>query len=228
MSAPLGIERIDASNLSERVLARVRDQIIGGALPSGKWLRLADLAHELGTSITPVRSALARLESQGLVEVAKARGYRVIPPTAADIADAYLIVRFLSGELGARAARMADTPFVERCRELAQTVERAASASPAEDIDAANWKFHRTINAQAGAPRLRRVLRTVTRSVPHDFHRIVPGWTPVAIDHHSELVEALAAGDAGRARAVAENHVALGCAQLLDHLARLQTGKVPT
>src|SRR5271163_3485470 len=99
MKARLGVTRIDSSTLSKRVLVQLRDRIIGGAVAGETWLRLADLADELGTSITPVRTALAELETQGLVAVAKARGYRVVPPTDADIRDAYLVIGFLSGEL---------------------------------------------------------------------------------------------------------------------------------
>jgi DNA-binding GntR family transcriptional regulator len=218
MKTRLGVLPVDSSSLSRRVLAQLRDRIIGGAVPSGTWLRLADLASELGTSITPVRSALAELETQGLVDVAKARGYRVIPPTDADIRDAYLVVGFLSGELSARAAAQADDAFVEHVKALARAVVVASRSGSAAEVDAANWAFHRTINLRAGAPRLARLLRGVTHSVPHDFHRIVGGWTNVAIKHHRELVRALAARDPVQAREVALKHVALGCTHLLRHL----------
>lgn len=219
MSTRIGVLRVDSSSLSKRVLVQLRDRIIGGAVPGGTWLRLADLASELGTSITPVRSALAELETQGLVDVAKARGYRVVPPTDADIRDAYLVVGFLSGELCARAAVKADDAFVKRVRQLERTVEAAERSGSGVEVDAANWEFHRAINLQAGAPRLGRLLRGVTHSVPHDFHRIAGGWTVIAIKHHRELVRALAARDPERARTAAENHIALGCAHLLRHLA---------
>ncbi|GAC1571161.1 MAG: GntR family transcriptional regulator [Candidatus Elarobacter sp.] len=222
MNARVDTLRVDSSSLSKRVLVRLRDRIIAGAVPAGTWLRLADLARELGTSITPVRAALAELETQGLVEVAKARGYRVVPPSDADIRDAYLIAGFISGELSARAASRADDTFVARVRELQRGVELAARSGSGEELDAANWAFHRTINQHAPSPRLDRLLRAVIRSVPHQFHSIVSGWTGIAIKHHRELVRALAAKDPVRARAVAEKHVALGCTQLLHHLAEVR------
>ncbi|HMD01488.1 MAG TPA: GntR family transcriptional regulator [Candidatus Baltobacteraceae bacterium] len=219
MKAKLGVLPVDSSSLSKRVLVQLRDRIIGGAVQGGTWLKLADLANELGTSITPVRTALAELETQGLVDVAKARGYRVVPPTEADIRDAYLVIGFLSGELSARAAAGADDAFVEQMRKLEGAVVAAYRSASFEDVDLANWEFHRAISHRAGAPRLSRLLRGVTHSVPHDFHGIVSGWTEIALKHHREIVRAIAARDPVRARAIAEQHVAEGCTHLIRHLA---------
>ncbi len=225
MKARLGVTRIDSSTLSKRVLVQLRDRIIGGAVQGDTWLRLADLADELGTSITPVRTALAELETQGLVAVAKARGYRVVPPTDADIRDAYLVIGFLSGELSARAAARADDAFVEHLVRLDKAVVAADRSGSSEAVDAANWEFHRWINLRAGAPRLALELRSLTHSVPHDFHGIVSGWTELAIKHHRKIVAAIADRDPVAARAAAEKHVELGRTYLLQHLADLRKAK---
>ncbi len=214
------IGAIDASPLSRRVLSRIRDRILAGALPRGIWLRLADLAAELGTSITPVRIALSRLEQQGLVEVAKARGFRVIAPTRRDVADAYLITAFLSGELTARAARAASEQIIERCESMQAHMVEVADGKQPGDVDALNWEFHRAIHLAAESPRASSTLRAVTRSVPHDFHRLVPGWTEVALVHHRLILDALRQRDPERARRAAELHVSLGCERLVEHLAR--------
>lgn len=220
MSALGSVGTIDASPLSQRVLARIRDRILAGALPHGVWLRLVDLATEVGTSVTPVRAALSTLEEQGLVEVAKARGFRVVPPSRRDVIDAYLITAFISGELTARAAKTMSPKVLAECESLHDRMSSISRGKHTGDVDALNWEFHRTIHMAAGSPRAGMTLRAVTRSVPHDFHRLVPDWTKTAMMHHKEILSALRSGDAQKARAAAEEHVTLGCERLVKHLER--------
>ncbi|TAM60845.1 GntR family transcriptional regulator [bacterium] len=210
----------EASSLSVRTLTHLRDLIIAGRLAPLTWLRMADLAGGLGTSITPVRSALLALEREGLVEIAKARGVRVIPMTRADIRDAYLVHEFLCGELAARAALTIDQPSLQACQQLQRRMERALTQRSGETIDALNWEFHRLINRCAHSPRLSRMLRQVTRSVPHAFHRLVPGWSKKAMPHHRALLAALASGSTEAARTTAKLHVRVGCELLLARLER--------
>ncbi|TAM76972.1 GntR family transcriptional regulator [bacterium] len=215
---PLPLDR--ASSLSVRTLTHLRDLIIAGRILPMTWLRMADIAGGLGTSITPVRSALLALEREGLVEIAKARGVRVIPMTRADIRDAYLMHEFLCGEMAARAALTIDEPLLQACRALQRRMERALTQRSSETIDGLNWEFHRVINGCAHSPRLARMLRQVTRSVPHAFHRLVPGWSRKAMPHHRALIEALASGSAEAARTTAQLHVRVGCELLLVRLER--------
>ena len=221
MSALGTVGSIDASPLSQRVLSRIRDRILAGALKPGVWLRLTDLAAELGTSVTPVRTALLTLEHQGLVKVAKARGFCVVPPTRRDVQDAYMITAFLSGELTARSTSPVRPELLARIAAIHERMTAVASGRAAGDVDVLNWEFHREIHLAAESPRALSTLRAVTRSVPHDFHRLVPGWTAEALGHHAEIVAALRAGDAGEARRLAEQHVALGCERLIAHFERI-------
>ena len=197
----------------------IRDRILAGALPHDRWLRIADLAAELGTSVTPVRTALLTLEQQGLVEVAKARGFRAIPPTRRDVTDAYLITAFLSGELTARTASLAEKPLA-RCEGIHDEMIAVADGTRPGDVDELKWEFHRTIHGAAASPRAASTLRAVTRSVPHAFHRLVPGWTEVALVHHREILDALRNRDSEKARRAAERHVLLGCEMLVEHFER--------
>ena len=61
----------------EAVLRRLRSEIVDGQLEPGSVLRDAELAERLGTSITPVREAIAQLAAEGLVDIAPNRIRRV-------------------------------------------------------------------------------------------------------------------------------------------------------
>ena len=65
--------------LSDEVAARLRGEIMTGALRPDSFIRLDETAARLGVSITPVREALRTLRGEGMVELEPHRGHRVVP-----------------------------------------------------------------------------------------------------------------------------------------------------
>src|SRR3712207_8492918 len=61
-------------SLSERAYRRLRDAILGGALPAGSRVSERALGKSLGVSAQPVREALRRLEAEGMVVTSPRRG----------------------------------------------------------------------------------------------------------------------------------------------------------
>lgn len=61
----------------EAVVRQLRSEIVGGQLEPGSVLKDAELAERLGTSITPVREAIAQLAAEGLVDIAPNRTRKV-------------------------------------------------------------------------------------------------------------------------------------------------------
>lgn len=62
---------------SDYAYAELRGQILSGTLPAGARLAQYDLAESLNMSITPLREAIRRLSSEGLVTVETHRDVRV-------------------------------------------------------------------------------------------------------------------------------------------------------
>src|SRR5690349_1621469 len=65
--------------LADDVAAYVRDLIVSGQVRAGEFLRLENLAEQLGTSVTPVREALVSLRGEGFVTLQPRRGFMVSP-----------------------------------------------------------------------------------------------------------------------------------------------------
>src|SRR5262249_3959352 len=87
----------------ELAYTRVRGLIVTGALEPGSTLNQETLARELGISTTPLREALGRLESEGLVELGAHRDARVTPLTGDEARD-LLELRLSLDPLAARLA----------------------------------------------------------------------------------------------------------------------------
>src|SRR3954471_7955836 len=89
MSAPPAAGPLQIQSVVDQVYAAVRARILSGDLPRGTRLRQASLADELGVSRTPLREALRRLSTEGLVEFSPNRGATVSELDFGDIRHAW-------------------------------------------------------------------------------------------------------------------------------------------
>src|SRR3954447_10660060 len=120
--------------LRDRAYAAIRDAIVDGTLAPGERLRDPELCAWLGLSRTPVREALARLESDGLVETAPQRFTRVALLDRREAQDAFPVVAALHALAAELAAPRLTRDDIERM-EIAN--RRFAEALTANDVDAA-------------------------------------------------------------------------------------------
>lgn len=81
-AAPAG-KRTQATQL----LARLRNDIVRGHMPPGERLVISALAESIGAGQTPIREALMRLVSEGLVTLEDQRGFSVAPVSRSDLLD---------------------------------------------------------------------------------------------------------------------------------------------
>ena len=90
--------------LAEDVARFVRKRIFDGTYAAGQYIRLDQLAVELGVSVTPVREALFVLSADGLLSQQPRRGFVVVAVTGRDLTDVSNVQAHIGGELAARAA----------------------------------------------------------------------------------------------------------------------------
>ena len=75
------------ATLGSDVLHRLRSDIVSCALKPGQRLRFESLRAVYGVSFSPLREALSKLVSEGLVVAEGQRGFRVAPVSKADLDD---------------------------------------------------------------------------------------------------------------------------------------------
>lgn len=139
------------------ITAELRQRMLSGALPPATQLVQADLARQMGTSITPVREALRELAVEGLVDIDPFRGAIVHAPTLREVEEVYAI----RGELVPLAVRRRLATITDDEVELAHRLVEEMR----EEADDARWvelnrRFHRLIELDPiGSPHLSEVLR---------------------------------------------------------------------
>ena len=100
-------EPIVRRSLHDEVASRVRDMIIEGSLEPGARIYEEQLAKTLGVSRTPMREALKTLASEGLVELAAARGAvvkRFSPKDVRDMLDVLAVLESFAARLACKEA----------------------------------------------------------------------------------------------------------------------------
>lgn len=132
-----------AMTKSEAAYLELRERVVSGGLPPGSVHNQEALATSLGLSTTPVREALRRLESEGLIELKAHRDMVIAPLTPRELHELYAVRLQLDPYAAALAARNASGEVVGEIVRLAESPPGESGRS----LLAANRRFHRTIYA---------------------------------------------------------------------------------
>jgi DNA-binding GntR family transcriptional regulator len=206
------------TQLSDDVARFIRRRIFDGTYPAGQYVRLDQLAAELGISVTPVREALFALRAEGLIAQQPHRGFVVLPVTERDLADVANVQAHVGGELAARAAINITDDQLHELQQIQAQLE-AAYAGADEDLTVRlNHEFHRAINVAAGSPKLAQVMSQITRYAPESVFPAIEGWPGQSIRDHRRVLSALEKRDDALARSAMSEHLAAGAVPLIEHL----------
>jgi len=196
------------AGLADQVYKTLREYLGGHVIVPGQRLQEAALALQLGVSRTPVREALARLESDGLV-AAEGRSFIVPVLSDADVDEIYELRGLLEPAALAQVAESADPGTLARIAEALRAAEAANAKGDAEAFIEANARFH------AAWPDLvtnRRLLRAIALNAGHIRYLRVLTLNNVAarkaaLAGMKNILAALRKRDGERARRVMHEHL---------------------
>jgi DNA-binding GntR family transcriptional regulator len=188
---------------TDLVAALIRELVITGELGPGEQLRQRDLALRFGVSQTPVREAMRRLESEGLLVCDTHRGFTVVTPGDGRVEENFQIRAALESLGAALAAPKVDADGLARLRDLNEQMR----ALPDDDPRYAelNREFHFTVYEYARSPLLLSLMRLLWASL-HGGPRVSRTHTESARQHDA-ILAALANADAPAASARTYQHI---------------------
>lgn len=197
-----------SGSLADVAYARLRGAIEGGRYRAGDRMREADLASWLGISRTPVRDALKRLESEGLVAAAPRRGLVISQLEQQQVSELYAVRDVLEGLAGRLAAQHASTAEIGAMRDLLERQARTHTEDYAA-LARLNRLFHDVIYR---ATHNRYLISTLdgfegSLALLSGTTYVSPGRAKTALQEHGELVDAIESRDHGLAEEVARRHV---------------------
>jgi DNA-binding GntR family transcriptional regulator len=192
--------------LADRAYEAVRDLIVTLGLPPGSPIQEDRLGAELGVGRTPLREAIKRLASESLVRIYPRQGTFVSEINIADHALIADVRRQLEGHAAERAAhRSTPADRTELARLIDQILGRSTDRETLMRLDT---EIHRAVYSCAHNPYLATTLSHYYNLSLRIWYLFLDRLPPV--DHTSEhlpMLEAIIAGDADRARAIAVGHV---------------------
>ena len=136
-------------SLPDQVFAEARERILSGRLPADTPIRQDALALELGVSKIPLRVALARLESEGLVVSHPNRGFIVRPLSRADAEDVFDLRLRIEPNACVLGAQQADAGAHDAARAAFAALDAALRNGLAE-VGRRNREFHLALVRPAG------------------------------------------------------------------------------
>lgn len=210
-----------SASLGDRVYDLLREYLRSGQVRWGEPLREADFAARLGVSRTPVREALARLASEGLIE-AHGRSFTVPTLTSEDLDDIYDLRVLLECEAVRQAAARPAGEIGEVQRAL-QACEVAHGRGDAEGFIAANSRFRA---AWLGMVRNERLVRTVLFYADHVRALALltlgdPQRQKVVIRGMKDILDALERRDERRAADAMRSYLGISRSAMLQAAGRL-------
>jgi len=191
-----------------RVYESLRESIRSGRLPPGERLRETDIAERLGVSRTPVREALRRLQSDGLVTFAPWRGMTVAALDLGQLEELYDMREVLESAAARFAATNATDADVAGLRSLLD--EQAAAGSDAGALERINRAFHDAIYRAAHNRYLLGALSSLADSLGllKNTTFSLAGRPESGLVEHRRIVDAIAARDPAVAEDAARRHIA--------------------
>jgi DNA-binding GntR family transcriptional regulator len=205
---------IERSTLNDLAYEKLKRALLTGRIESGMVLTFRNLASELGTSMMPVREAVARLVAERALEVVPQRGIRVPTLTSEELEDLWNLRVQLEGEAAARSAARATPENVRQISLLRDLVREAAESGDVYRFQETNSDFMFAIYAAAQTRvfiALVEMLRVQASPHRNDAIRVLieerPPFFAAMLRRHDELVEAIAAHDAARARAIKQEDI---------------------
>jgi len=206
VSDQIDIPMVNVRTKGEAVYQELSARILDGSMQPGSTVSQEALATALGVSITPLREALRRLVSDGLVILEAHRTLTVAPLSAREVRDLYAVRLQLDPYAAGLAAEFAPPVALDRIEALAT---RPLKATPRARLKA-NREFHQAIYHASGNATLAEVLDRLWDRT--DRYRMIV----VRVEseernverEHREIAVALRVRDAALSRRLMRQHVA--------------------
>ena len=189
--------------------------IVNGAFVDRTHLKEGELAAQIGVSRTPVRDALRRLHSEGLVEFVPNQGVFVTPWESQDFDEIIAVRALLEGYGAELAARKISEAQLSELRELAAQMEAVVARRDEklyEDVTTLNARFHGVIAKAAGNRRLESLLSGLFEFplVLRTYHESSGAELDRSMSHHRDIIDALTERDSSWAGSAMRSHIIAG------------------
>lgn len=223
------IEPVNRESTAAFIARQLREAIMAGSLQPGTQLGEADLAARFQVSRGPLREAMQRLVSEGLLRSERHRGLFVIDLEPGDVYDVYAARAAVERAAAIRIMRGDREQAIAELEDALAAMEVAAQEDDPRALSEADLLFHEVLVQASGSRRLVRMASTLlieTRmcmaALQQVDHRIDD-----RVAEHSRILRAMRDGDEARVLELLDAHMEDAITQLAPGTS-LYSGPPPT
>jgi DNA-binding GntR family transcriptional regulator len=206
-----------AEGLSRSIAEQLKQLIYAGEFKAGDRLNEAALAARMGTSRGPIREAIRILTGTGLVTPVVNRGVFVRQVSIREMLEIYDLRALVFGFAAERAAENITDEHRRQFESLLERMEQSSQSGDSNSYYELNLQFHALILQLANSARAHQLYDSYVKEL-HLYRRQnfnTPGNMRRSNVEHRKIYEAIAKGNAAKAKAAAEEHIQAGRQRLL-------------
>ncbi len=213
-------------NQTDTIISTIFDRIEAGKLNPGDLVDEPALIAETGVSRTPMREAMIRLETAGLIKRMPRKGAMVFKPTLEEFLAILEVHAKLEGQAAGLAARRLSPSFAAKLEQVTKSCEDHAATLGDRDPDRyyqLNMAFHARVAEAAGNPFLLDMIKINARKLMA-YYRARYHYKGVIAEsaaEHREITTLILNRDAAGAEAAMARHVQFDHVTAMDLLAAL-------
>jgi DNA-binding GntR family transcriptional regulator len=210
---------IRRETLETQVYEALRKAIIEGRLARDERLVQDDLATQFGTSRIPVRDALKRLETEGLVTLDERGSYVVSYFGSEDVEEIYGLRLLLEPYAAGKALDCMTASGLEELESIAQEMKEAAALKDIERYVQLNQTFHLSLYELSRQRRLVRLIQSLWSGLMPLTPMAVPGQLERSAREHEAIMRALQDRRRDSVESLMRDHIEHAESALQAHLA---------
>ena len=194
--------------LSEKAYQLIKKKVITLELPPSAVIDEHNLMQQLDLGRTPIREALQRLDSEGLVTVVPRRGTFVSDVSVTDLQKIFEMRIILEGFCARLAAQRITEDHIEKMESVLRDLEDLQDGNPSTLISI-DKRFHKLLYRAADNEFLTETLDRLYDVSLRLWYLVLNRLDDVrdAIEQHREVLNALKEGDAARAETLVQAHI---------------------
>ncbi len=190
------------------VTAALRQAIVTLALAPGQSIDKTAICEQLGVSRFPVSEALARLQGEGLVDIAPQRGSTVSLVRIADVREYMLIRKGLESEALRVLIGKHDGEVIAALHANMEAQRDAASRDEAETFHQIDIEFHDIIFRSMRFTKIKGIIDSARANLDRARRLIItPRRLALTIAEHQAIFDGILAQDQGQATRAIRAHI---------------------
>ena len=209
--------------LGERTYSEIKKLIQTGQVKPGQRLRYHELVQKLGVSQTPIKEALMRLESEGLVVIIPRRGAMVRQMSVKDVKEVFEIREMLESLASRLTASHAKEEEIENLRLINERFREASIIKDVKECIEEDCHFHEMLYKYSSNNKLSHLmtqsnlhLLSIAESSPN-FFEISDNY----YHHHDNIIKAIMERNEENAERAMRDHIHYSKEQILTALSKV-------